>query len=1064
MKAISRFAAILVVIFSWRPAAADVERSRFCPLPNSPYVAFRGTLDLPNRGLWRVRSASDEAIVQLYSIPQREVDQRNLGRRMKAALDERRNNQAQWRIRSLRSPLLQYAQRHDGVGPETVQQLDDSRYEFLIENFDRSPWPDLQEVEGKEIEGPFMFLVPRAQFHFADDRQQRIAPERREVLIVELRPYINDGQHWVLYTDGTCQREPIKKELVAAHGLEVKPVLEITDPPTVRAEDTVRYQLIAVRRNEERDPFEVTLWNPIVGEERSHPWDPGDAELDEGVLASLNQARTEAWQPYLRTGPAPVLRTWQSQTSATSTDPRPEDRPGNRVSMFALLGGRAAVEETLQLQVLRSSAKQDAAETVAISSLPGVRVKAHPFEQMLAGQPGGQLPLAEAAPPDRLFVYVAQPEAILPFLDHGAGFLAGTGAMISGNRLDYDLTHRYLERLGITRSQLETIIRSGAVQELAVIVPDLFLIDGTEMTVVARLAQPQFLAGLLQLFGTGPLTGQGIVTVKTAGDRSAFWALRGELLCLSSNRDELQRVLQHVDDEGAGSLGRSAEFRYMLTQLPVTDQTRVYAYFSDPFIRRLVGPEVKLKQARRVQSRARMEYLTAKMLRARLDGVSAASVGRLRETGYLPDTFPAEEYSISPQGQVTSDVYGSLARIDTLPNIRLERVTPDEAEAYREYVEEYERYWRQFFDPIALRLADTPQGTLELTTFILPLIDSSVYDRLRQAILHAESRRPLTVPQLEPAPVLQFSANLSDQSWQQITNGFADFFTRYAQVSPALLDDLGPGLHLAVHDADPVIALGSGDLMGAFGSNVLRNRGSEMIMLPVMLSIFTRPCTVLLETQDAARTTRLLRQAAIGWRPPERLIGREFQVSFYQIADRDEWVWTMDIVGVVKLRFGIEVVDRFLVLRNIPWSADDRIVGSRPSAQNGAQLTLTPAACRLQLPGLFAAAADQERQAVIHALGRLYPLLISGATDPEAAAQEHQRLFGFRPVSPSGDEWVWQDYEVFSSIYGSASRQQQPRFDPNQPFGLLHGVQQMQLSMQLEDTGLRSTVVWKYDP
>ncbi len=363
-----------------------------------------------------------------------------------------------------------------------------------------------------------------------------------------------------------------------------------------------------------------------------------------------------------------------------------------------------------------------------------------------------------------------------------------------------------------------------------------------------------------------------------------------------------------------------------------------------------------------------------------------------------------------------------------------------------------------------MRLADTPQGTLELSTFILPLIDSSVYERLRETILHAEDHRPLLVPQLEPSPILQFSVNLSDEAWQQITKNFTSFFTQYAQVSPAILDDLGPGMHLALHDADPIIALGSGDLMGAFGANILRARGSQMVMIPVMLSILTRPCTVMIETQDTARTAELLRQAAAGWRPPERLIGQEFRISFYQVEDRDAWVWTMDIVGIIKLRFGLEVIDGYLVLRNIPWSAQDRVVATRPSEQNGAQLTLTPAACRLQLPGLFATAADQERRAVMSGLGRLYPLLLTGTGGIATAADLHQRLFGFRPVAPSEDAWQWQDSHIYSSIYGAPQRQRQPAFDPERPFGLLHGVQQMRLNMQLEDAGLRSTVVWKFEP
>ena len=189
-----------------------------------------------------------------------------------------------------------------------------------------------------------------------------------------------------------------------------------------------------------------------------------------------------------------------------------------------------------------------------------------------------------------------------------------------------------------------------------------------------------------------------------------------------------------------------------------------------------------------------------------------------------------------------------------------------------------------------------------------------------------------------------------------------------------MLDDLGPSVHLAVHDADPVIALGSGDLLGAFGSNSLRSQGASMMIIPVVASVLTRPCTVLIETKDASNTARLLRQAASGWRAPTQSLGPDFRVSFYQVDDRDSWVWTMDLGGVVKLRLGIEVVDRYLVLRNIPWTASDRVVSTEKAGQNGALLTLRPAACRLQLPGLFATAADQEREAVMAGLGRLYPL------------------------------------------------------------------------------------------
>ena len=496
----------------------------------------------------------------------------------------------------------------------------------------------------------------------------------------------------------------------------------------------MRYTLVAVRRDGERPAFDVVLVNPSTGRRQTHRWDPSAAREGSDLLETLAKVRQQTWQPYLRTGPAPVLRSWSALTRGEVPRESRQSRPGDNLSMFALLGGRAAVEETLQMQVLRPSDRSTAAETVEVDSIKGVQVKAHPTRSCW--------PVSRVANWNWRKRYRTIGSSCtwlgrMPScrsLDQGAGFLATSGAMLSGNRLDYGLTQRYLQRLGVDRAQLEAVLRSGMVQDLAVVLPDLFLIDGTEMTVVARLNQPQLVSGLLKLLGAGQVLDTPMLAIETADGRPAHWALRGELLCLSTSRAELEYVLQQIDDQGKNSLGRSAEFRYMLTQLPVTDQTRVYAYFSDPFVRRLVGPQVKLSQARRTRTRAQMEYLTAQALRARLDGVSPPRCKQLRQMGYLPARVPIDGYSLTPQGQLHSDVYGSLARINTLPEVPLDRVTPAEAEAYDRYVDEYSRYWREFFDPIAVRLSDTTRGTLELSTFILPLVDSSVYNRLREAI------------------------------------------------------------------------------------------------------------------------------------------------------------------------------------------------------------------------------------------------------------------------------------------------------------------------------------------
>ena len=89
-------------------------------------------------------------------------------------------------------------------------------------------------------------------------------------------------------------------------------------------------------------------------------------------------------------------------------------------------------------------------------------------------------------------------------------------------------------------------------------------------------------------------------------------------------------------------------------------------------------------------------------------------------------------------------------------------VSRRERDAYRRFVENYSRYWRQFFDPIAIRLDRVGEDTHELTTFVLPLIDSSIYMEIKDALATNETGQRLEVPALTPAPSVMLSLNLSD--------------------------------------------------------------------------------------------------------------------------------------------------------------------------------------------------------------------------------------------------------------------------------------------------------------
>ncbi len=1046
------------------PVVKETSRARIGDAPLHVYV---GNISLPADGLWTVRAPEKEnRIRELYLAPTQPTRLRQLGDRMYAALEQRQIQNGRWQVQMGFEACRQFAQEGEGFGPGSISELAaDKRWEHLSGRWDAAHWrsrPLADLIDHASLEGPFVQLVPEVQFQFSEPKEvrgtvrQTVPSENRAVLAFELRPFVDDGKHWVLYTDGNCERVEIDADLIGSQQAKIRPVVLRDQMKAAANRPNLDYRIVLIADHPVADSMELKVYNQVLDERLEIHWDTAEGSEVPGqeLREAISDARRSAWGPYLYAGAGGVLSVWDNSGEA--------DEPANprrSLSMFSVLGGRAAIEETLQLQQIAVT-DSDESRSIDVDSLKGVKVTSHPFEEMLDGQSGGHLEMARYVPTDRFFLYIGKPESIPALLDAGAPFIASVGTTLTGNCLQYNLESRYLQRLGMTRDWVDAVLKSGMTSEMALFAPDLFFIDGTDVTIVAKLRQPQLLRQLLGLLGASELKTDSVLEIPTVTGEPAYMALRDDFLFASTNRGELDQSIELFEHQGEGSLGDSAEFRYMLTKLDVSEQTRLYAYFSDPFVRRLVGPRVKIGQRRRVLAKARMEAVTARAMLARLDGQSTESLDDLVSGGYVPKAWQREGLSMNASGLVSSQHYDTLPRMRTLPAVPLDDVTPAEAEAYRLYVENYENYWRRFFDPIAIRLDEVGTDQLELSTFILPLVDNSIYNGLRLILAHQDDGTTLTVPIVEPTPVMQFSANLKEFAWQQVAGNFSEFFTRYSGASPAMLDDFGPSVHVAIFDADPIIAMGSGDIFGAFGSDVLRGGGNEMLMLPVALSMLTRPCSIMVETKSPERTSQYLRQAALAGIARENR-GRGFNTSFYQVDDRDEWVWTMDIFGVVKLRYGVEVVGKYLVIRNIPWSSDDKVVSVVPAQLNAASLQASPSACKEQLPGLFAAASDANRQAVMSGLGRLYPFMLSGADSVDEAATQHQRLFGFYPRHLDDDQWIWKDYRMVSEDYGEPTRQRQPAFDPQQPFGLMNRIDSIELNMQFEEDGLRSTVRWR---
>lgn len=1055
--------------FALTASALEVTNTRRVNDPARDLTVVVGQVEMPAAGFWWVvdDKPSTGVLGQVQLTPPRELMEQRMGRRTRDAEQVRRNETGQYPMWAILDAAKRYAADHAGTGPDSLAVLTATK-----DDAGRPKYPGVAQANapwGNEpkVAGPYHFLVPGVRLPLPNTKPM----PPRELLIVELHPYLDDGKHWVMYSDGTRERRAIDAAFCQKHGITITPVIpKAAGAAEAPAPTAATYSIMALVRDPAAKSAEVILRNTDTDARLTCTWSlPPTAAEDVEAVRAWDNARRRSWLGQAQRGDAPILTAWLLVTGDRNLPDGPgrgrARGPVHSDNAFGVLGGRAAVRETLQMDALREGpapAGAAAAGLTPLADIKGVEVKSHPFEEMLAGKPGGKLAMADCVPPDRFFAYVPKPKAVLPFLDDGGQFLSQLGAMSTANCIDYDLKSRYERRLGVDGKWLRLLVDSGIVTEMAWVLPDLFFLEGTDLTVILRAPQLKRLSPLLAAVGVSALEEGKITTRALPSGQSAYWTAVGDLVCVSTHHAELDRILALIRARGEGSLGRTAEFRYMLTQLAPTAQTRAFLYLSDPFIRRLTGPEVKIGQLRRLQARAMLEQITGTALLYRYDAHRGEPIlERLVRLGYLPDELDLKDYSLRPDGVAVSASAGTLTDPRSLLDAPVTGATPGETAAYRSYVENYSQYWRQYFDPIAFRLDDTADGALELTTFILPLVDNSLYNGLKQVLAGKGDPNPLRVPVLKSPGVVMLSLNLREESWVGMAK---DGFSQATRLNPQILDYVGPGVHLVVQDSDPIVAFGSSDVLGAFDSNMMQiGRGQEMLMIPMVLSILTRPCTLYLEVKDPKAVRDLLRRGVAT--PPDQGRGmREFSAEITQYPGSDSWLYSATLFGMIRLRFGIELQDRFLVIRNLPWSQRPALQSVATAELAGARLTLHPQAVAQQLPALFVAESDRQRGAAFQGSAYLLPLMLTGAATPDAAAAVHRRLFGFAPVHPGTGRWTWTDGMLASDAFGTPARPLSPEYRASAAFGVFQDISDLGLNMQFEEAGLRAICRWTTVP
>lgn len=470
------------------------------------------------------------------------------------------------------------------------------------------------------------------------------------------------------------------------------------------------------------------------------------------------------------------------------------------VDLFSTFTGALAIQESLQLDTMmgpedRRARRDDGQpavpvekeiEPVKLTSLTGPTIQSHPWEKMLAGRKANVGTMARFVPEDFYFIEFQSARKMMEAL-HASDLWSGhLFAQMMGSAQSVDLEKRLKTQLGI-QGIPPALLDAVGLTGIGVTGSDLYLGDGSDITL---LVQGEKLVTLRQWLDAASAKQAGVSRTEgkyldinyvhtTSADRTVhFYAAdpKPDLHIRSNSLPAFQKVLATIagkNDKGEAvkNLGDSTEFAYIRTIMPrgAEDEDGLI-YLSDPCIRRLLGPRVKLTQQRRLIAYNHLKMIERAALMFRSEsGRAPKSFDELAMSGCAPGVFgqgawacpSGGTYVLSDDGMsARSSIFGTTSQLMPLLEVPLEQVTAKEASDYQAFLREYSQYWRTFFDPIAVRVKVTPEQ-FRLETVVLPLIDNSIYTGLSQAI-GGKTVPMATVPRL-PGTIHAVTAHVNKE-------------------------------------------------------------------------------------------------------------------------------------------------------------------------------------------------------------------------------------------------------------------------------------------------------------
>lgn len=466
----------------------------------------------------------------------------------------------------------------------------------------------------------------------------------------------------------------------------------------------------------------------------SHPWREFAAGRVQAVVGGAGKAGEVGFAPGIRPRRTELSELMHTTTAATSMQEALQHDRGLRLGF------------------------ETGPAIVPIAELKTPELVEHPWPQMMAGLPdpaaGTPEPLAKATPAEFWYARFDDIRVLLRVLDEANAWITPVAHIMEERAEVRGLAQRYQRQLGLRRTGLAKALGHTVVERVALMGSDPYLREGSDLTFVFELKnQTVFDTELSRHMDEYRAEVPGVVqstithgTHTITVHRDPTGAVRqhraqvDDLAVVSNSEVAIRAVLDAIDGK-ARRLSDDEDLAYMLARDPGAHDG--FAFLGDRFIAQVVGPRQKVLAARRQQALA--ELLTpgyAALLYGWLEGKAPADTEAIIAAGLLDRAelrhAAGEPIAFEPGGVARSATWGSpdaLTPLLDLPAPTL--VTEAERSGYDAFARGYQDYWRQFMDPIAIRLdledeGDTATATIDVR--VLPLIAGTDYGEIEEIV------------------------------------------------------------------------------------------------------------------------------------------------------------------------------------------------------------------------------------------------------------------------------------------------------------------------------------------